>query len=152
MGAVFVSQGLHRGFCRAFSALCRLFLLQGRKFAAHLLGDFLQGLEGARRHANLHTAEANLLEVHFLAMLGSDVGVAASLAKVGRAACQLIDARHRFDWRNRIRIRYAWQDYDRPPVSEPRFVYRLDARIPDFAGISRIFSCISRNLARGHDG
>ncbi len=64
--------------------------------AAVLNSDkFLDRAKSAGGNANTLPVNTNGLEVHVLATLGSDVGVAAGVAKDGALSAQLTDAGHR---------------------------------------------------------
>lgn len=51
--------------------------------------------KSAGSNANTLPVNTNGLEVHVLATLGGDVGVAAGVAKDGALSAQLTDARHK---------------------------------------------------------
>ena len=58
-------------------------------------GGAFQGTYRARGYANTLTIDADGLQIHVLFALGSDVGVATGIGRVGALARELVDARHR---------------------------------------------------------
>lgn len=59
-----------------------------------LCGHLFESAQRAGGHANLATIQGDRLQIDVLASLGSDVGVAARLAKVGALTGEETDARH----------------------------------------------------------
>lgn len=70
-------------------------MLAGRNLAVSDGGGALKGADRARGNANTLPSDADGLQIHVLFTLGSDVGVASRICRVGALASQLVDAGHR---------------------------------------------------------